>query len=40
VKFDETTGNSDIVAFGLRSNVKNMRKFAKVVNSQYDTKKK
>lgn len=38
VKLDRTTGNSDIVAFGLRSNEKNMEKFAIVVNSQYDTK--
>lgn len=40
VKLDRTTGNSDIVAFGLRSNEKNMEKFAIVVNSQCDTKLK
>ena len=38
VKLDRTTGNSDIVAFGLRSNEKNMEKLAIVVNSQCDTK--
>lgn len=38
IKLDPTTGNSDIVAFGLRSNEKNMEKFAIVVNSQCDTK--
>ena len=38
IKLDRTTGNSDIVAFGLRSNEKNMEKFAIVVNSQCDTK--
>ena len=38
VKLDRTTGNSDIVAFSLRSNEKNMEKFAIVVNSQCDTK--
>jgi mRNA-degrading endonuclease RelE of RelBE toxin-antitoxin system len=38
VKVDPTTGNSDIVAFGLRSNDKNMETLATVVNSQCDTK--
>ena len=38
VKVDPTTGNSDIVAFGLRSNTKNMEILATVVNSQCDTK--
>ena len=38
VKLDRTTGNSDIVAFGLRSNEKDMEKLAIVVNSQCDTK--
>jgi len=38
VKLDQTTGNSDIVAFALRSNTKNMETFATVVNSQCDTK--
>ena len=38
VKLDRTTGNLDIVAFALRSNIKNMRTFATVVNSQCDTK--
>ena len=38
VKVDPTTGNSDIVAFALRSNTKNMETFATVVNSQCDTK--
>jgi len=38
VKVDPTTGNSDIVAFGLRSNDKNMETLATVVNSQSDTK--
>ena len=37
VKLDQTTGNSDIVAFGLRSNEKNMEKFATVVNSEFET---
>ena len=31
-------GNSDIVAFALRSNTKNMETFATVVNSQCDAK--
>lgn len=38
VKVDPTTGNSDIVAFGLRSNDNNMERLATVVNSQCDTK--
>ena len=38
VKLDRTTGNSNIVAFALRSNEKDMDKLAIVVNSQYDTK--
>ena len=38
VKLDRTTGNSDVVAFALRSNTKNMETFATVVNSQCDTK--
>jgi hypothetical protein len=38
VNVDPTTGNSDIVAFGLRSNDKNMETLATVVNSQCDTK--
>lgn len=38
VKLDRRTGNSDIVAFGLRSNEKDMEKLAIVVNSQCDTK--
>ena len=38
VKVDPTTGNLDIVAFGLRSNEKNMKRLARVVNSQCDTK--
>ena len=38
VKVDATTGNSDIVGFGLRSNDKNMETLATVVNSQCDTK--
>lgn len=38
VKLDRTTGKSDIVAFALRSNEKDMEKLAIVVNSQYDTK--
>lgn len=38
VKVDPTTGNSDIVVFGLRSNEKNMEKLATIVNSQFDTK--
>lgn len=38
VKLDPTTGNSDVVAFGLRSNEKNMETLATVVNSQCDTK--
>ena len=38
VKVDLTTGNSDIVAFGLRLNTKNMVKLAEVVNSERDTK--
>ena len=38
VKVDPTTRNSDIVAFGLRSNYKNMETLATVVNSQCDTK--
>jgi hypothetical protein len=33
-------GNSDIVAFALRSNTKNIEIFATVVNSQCDTKRK
>ena len=40
VKVDPTTGNSDIVAFCLRSNDKNMETLATVVNSQCDTKRK
>ncbi len=40
VKVDPTTRNSDIVAFGLRSNEKDMEKLAIVVNFQYDTKLK
>lgn len=38
VKLDPTTGNSDIVAFGLRSNTDNMGTIATVVNSECDTK--
>ena len=38
VKVDPIAGNSDIVAFGLRSNDKKMSTFATVVNSQYNTK--
>ena len=38
VKVDPTTGNSDIVGFGLRSKEKNMETLATVVNSQCDTK--
>lgn len=38
VKLDWTTGNLDIVAFGLRSNKKDMKKLAIVVSSQYNTK--
>jgi mRNA-degrading endonuclease RelE of RelBE toxin-antitoxin system len=38
VEIDPTTGNSNIVAFGLRSNEKDMEKLAAVVNSQCDTK--
>ena len=38
VKLDSTNGNSDIVAFGLRSNEKDMEKLAMVINSQCDTK--
>ena len=38
VKIDPTTGNSDIVAFAIRSNDKNMETLATVVNSQCDTK--
>ena len=38
VKLDRTTGNSDIVAFALRSNTKSMETLATVVNSQCDTK--
>ena len=37
VKIDPTTGNSDIVAFAIRSHTKNMRTFTAVVNS-FDTK--
>ena len=38
VKLDRTTGNSDVVAFALRSNPNNMETFATVVNTQFDTK--
>ncbi len=38
VKLDQTTGNSDIVGFALRSNEKDMEKLAIVINSEYDTK--
>ena len=38
VKLDRITGNSDIVAVAPRSNRKNMSKFAKIVNSEFDTK--
>ena len=38
VKVDTTTRNSDLVAFGLRSNDNNMETLATVVNSQCDTK--
>ena len=40
VKLDRTTGNSDIVAVAPRSNTKIMSKFAKIVNSEFDTKRK
>ena len=40
VKLDRTTGNSDIVAVAPRSNNKTMKKFAKTVNSEFDTKRK
>lgn len=40
VKLDRTTGNSDIIAVGVRSNKKLTEKLAKVANSQYDTKNK
>ena len=40
VKIDPTTGNSDIVAFAMRSNTKNMKTLATVVNSECDTKVK
>ena len=38
VKLDQTTGNSDIVGFALRSNEKDMEKLAIVINSECDTK--
>jgi mRNA-degrading endonuclease RelE of RelBE toxin-antitoxin system len=38
VKVDLTTGNVDIIAFGLRLNEKNMKKLVTIVNSQYNTK--
>lgn len=38
VKVDPTTRNSDIVAFALRSNGKNMKTLATVVNAQCETK--
>ena len=37
VKVDPTTGNSDIVAFGLRTNANNMRRLANFVNDECDT---
>lgn len=40
VKLNRTTGNSDIVAVAPRSNTKTMAKFAKTVNSEFDTKRK
>ena len=40
VKLDRTTGKSDIVAVAFRSNHKLMSKFAKIVNSEFDTKRK
>ena len=40
VKLDRTTGNSDIVAIAPRPNTKTMIKFAKIVNSEFDTKRK
>ena len=38
VKLDQTTGTSDIVAFGMRSNEKNIENFATVVNSEFNRK--
>ena len=38
VKLDPETGNSDIVAFAMRSNLKNMQTMATVVNTMFDTK--
>ena len=38
VKIDSKTGNSDIVAFAIRSIDKDMKTMATVVNSQCDTK--
>ena len=40
IKINPVTGDSDVVAFSIRSNPKHMKKLANVINSQHNTKQK